>query len=102
MVTQLGLILNEQANATKIVNAMQSYNNLVSDRIATLTTSQEPTVYFEWYFEWETENVPWITQAGGINIAANESLVVSTLSPEYVTQANPDVIVDMIRAQTTT
>ena len=96
LITQLGIILNEQANATKIVNYMQTYNNLVKDRIATLTASQEPTVYFEWYFEWETEPAPWIAQAGGINIAANESNFISTLSPEYVTQANPDAIIDMI------
>ena len=96
LVTKLGLILNEQANASKIVNYMQSYNNLVSERIANLTTSEEPIVYFEWYSDWQTENVPYIAQAGGINIAANGSLYLSTLSPEYVTQANPDVIIDMI------
>jgi len=96
LVTQLGTILNEQANATKIVNAMQSYNSLVSDRIATLTSSEEPTVYFEWYFEWETYTCPYITQAGGVDIATNESIVNPTLSPEYVTQANPDIIIDMI------
>jgi iron complex transport system substrate-binding protein len=98
IVTQLGLILNEQANATKIVNALQSYNNLVADRIAKLTTSEKPAVYFEWYFEWETETAPWVAQAGGIDIVANESIINPTVSPEYVTQANPDVIVDMIQS----
>jgi len=96
LITNLGLILNEQTNASKIVNYMQSYNNLVKERIATLTSSEEPTVYFEWYFEWETEPVPYVAQAGGINIAANATLFISTLSPEYVAEANPDVIIDMI------
>lgn len=98
LVTQLGTILNEQANATKIVNYMQTYNNLVKSRIATLTTSEEPTVYFEWYFDWETEPVPYIAQAGGINIAANSTTFLSTLSPEYVAEANPDAIIIMIQS----
>jgi iron complex transport system substrate-binding protein len=96
LITNLGIILNEQANATKLVDFMQHYNNLVKDRLATLTPTEEPTVYFEWYFEWETEPAPWVAQAGGINIAANSTVFIAILSPEYVTQANPDAIVDMI------
>lgn len=96
LITQLGEILNEQANATKLVNFMQHYNNLVQQRLAALTPSEKPTVYFEWYFDWETEPVPYVAQAGGINIAANSTTFLTTLSPEYITEANPDVIIDMI------
>ena len=82
LVTQLGQILNEQANATKIVNDMQSYNTLVNTRLANLTTSEKPTVYYEWYIEWWTQADPSIEQAGGINIAANaSSLYDYALSP---------------------
>jgi iron complex transport system substrate-binding protein len=96
VVTKLGLILDEQANATKIVDYLQQYKTLVNERLANLTTSEEPTVYYEWYYEWQTQVIPYISQAGGINIAANESLFAPTLSAEYVAEANPDVIIRMI------
>jgi iron complex transport system substrate-binding protein len=96
VVTKLGLILDEQDNATKIVDYLQQYKTLVNERLANLTTSEEPTVYYEWYYEWQTQVIPYISQAGGINIAANESLFAPTLSAEYVAEANPDVIIRMI------
>lgn len=96
LVTQLGLILNEQANATKLVNYMQNYQSLVNERLANLTVSEKPSVYYEWYTDWQTELVPSIAQAGGINIAENESQYAPIVSPEFVTQANPDVIIRMI------
>jgi iron complex transport system substrate-binding protein len=96
VVTKLGLILDEHDNASKIVNYMQYYKTLVNERLANLTTNEKPTVYYEWYYEWQTQVIPYITQAGGISIAANESLFAPTLSAEYVAEANPDVILRMI------
>ena len=96
VVTKLGLILGEQDNASKIVNYMQYYKTLVNERLSNLTAGEEPTVYYEWYYQWQTQVIPYITQAGGINIAANESLFAPTLSAEYVAEANPDVILRMI------
>ena len=96
VVTKLGLILGEQANASKIVNYMQYYENLVNERLANLTTSEKPLVYYEWYTDWQTKVIPYIAQAGGVNIAANESIYAPTLSPEYVVEKNPDVIIRMI------
>lgn len=96
LVTQLGLILDEQTNATKLVNYMQTYESLVNERLANLTASEKPSVYYEWYTDWQTELVPSIAQAGGINIAENESQYAPIVSPEFVTQANPGVIIRMI------
>jgi iron complex transport system substrate-binding protein len=96
VVTKLGLILGEQGNATKIINYLQQYKTLVNERLASLTTSEEPPVYYEWYYEWETQVIPYLSQAGGINIAANESLFAPTLSAEYVAEANPYVIIRLI------
>jgi iron complex transport system substrate-binding protein len=96
LATQLGLILDEQANATKLVDYMQNYQNLVNERVANLPANQKPLVYYEWYKDWQTKIVPYIVQAGGINIAENESQVAPVVSPEFVTEANPDVIIRMI------
>jgi iron complex transport system substrate-binding protein len=96
LATQLGLILDEQSNATKLVNYMRDYENLVNQRLSNLTESEKPLVYYEWYTDWQTKIVPDITLLGGINIAENQSQVAPILSPEFVTEANPDIIIRMI------
>ncbi|MCW3998674.1 MAG: ABC transporter substrate-binding protein [Candidatus Bathyarchaeota archaeon] len=96
LVTQLGQILQVEDNATRLVDYMQGYENLVDERLANLADSEKPTVYYEWYTDWQTSLVPSIPQAGGINIAENATEYAPILSPEFVTQANPDVIIRMI------
>jgi iron complex transport system substrate-binding protein len=59
-------------------------------------SEKKPLVYYEFINNWMTAVTPSITQAGGVNIAANESTYAPTLSPEYVVEKNPDVIIRMI------
>jgi iron complex transport system substrate-binding protein len=100
LVTQLGLVLDEQTNATKLVDFMRQYENLVDERVANLAASEKPLVYYEWYSDWQTELVPSIPQTGGINIAENQSQYAPVVSPEFVVQANPDIIIRMISSAT--
>ncbi len=96
LVTQLGQILETQENAAQLVNYMQQYETLVNDRLSTLKLEDKPLVYYEWYTEWQTSLVSSIPQAGGVNIAENQTEYAPILSPEFVTEANPDVIIRMI------
>jgi iron complex transport system substrate-binding protein len=96
VVSKLGLILNRQDKANEIIDYMQYYENLVNERIENLVPSEKPLVYYEFIDDWMTAVTPYITQAGGVNIAANESTFAPTLSPEYVAEKNPDVIIRMI------
>jgi iron complex transport system substrate-binding protein len=96
LVSKLGFIVGEKDKANEIIDYMQYYKNLVNERIENLTSSEKPLVYYEWYMDWSTVVIPDITQAGGINIAANESVYAPTLSPEYVVEKNPDIIIRMI------
>jgi iron complex transport system substrate-binding protein len=96
LVTQLGQILDVQDNATKLVNYMQQYENLVDERLASLTAEQKPIVYYEWYTNWQTSLVSSIPQAGGVNIAENQTEYAPMLSPEFVTEANPTIIIRMV------
>ncbi len=100
LVTQIGQILDVQENATKLVNYMQDYQNLVNERIANLTEDEKPLVYYEWYKDWQTKIVPTIEQVGGINIAENQTEVAPMVSAEYVAEANPDIIIRMISSST--
>lgn len=96
LVTQLGQILDVEDKSTQLVDYMQQYETLVNDRIATLSTEDRPSVYYEWYTDWQTSLVPSITQAGGVNIAEGSNEYAPVLSPEFVTEANPDVIIRMV------
>ncbi len=99
LVAQIGLILDVQDNATNLVNYMQNYQDLVDERVANIAENEKPLVYYEWYQDWQTKIMSSIVQLGGINIAENESQVAPIVSPEFVTEANPDVIIRMVSSQ---
>lgn len=92
----LGLILNEEEKAGEIVDYIESYENVVRERVGSLTLNEKPLVYFEWGPGWScgagSVYHERIVDAGGINIAAGEPIRSPILSPEYVVEKNPDII----------
>ena len=100
-IQNLGKILGAEEKAADYIAYEAQYENLVKDRVATLTDSEKPTVYFEWYMEWFSTGAgdsydEMIATAGGINIAGDEAVQNPTLSPEYVVEKNPDIILRML------
>jgi iron complex transport system substrate-binding protein len=101
-IKNLGQILNEDGLATGFVEYLEDYENIVTTRVGNLTDSQKPTVYLEWNEAWKTTTyasmVGVIVDAGGISIAEGAGLSSSTdyVSPEYVVETNPDVIVRIV------
>jgi iron complex transport system substrate-binding protein len=97
----LGQILDNTEKATEILEFMDCYEELVIERVANLTESEKPQVFLEWSStEWKTfaegsSTHDIIVKAGGINIAPNDSGSSPTLSPEYVAEQDPDVIIRM-------
>jgi len=94
----LGLILDAEEKANEFIDYETHYENLVKERIENLTPAEKPSFYFEWYMSWfsaaagsEFHDV--LVDIGGINIAAGEPVMYPTLSPEYVTEKNPDFII---------
>ena len=96
LVRTFGLVLGEEEKADEIVDYMESYENLVNERLENLSTSEKPLVYYEWYYEWFSSVTASVAHAGGTNIAAEEPVSFPTLSAEYVAEKNPDVIVRKI------
>jgi len=99
--SNFGLIFGKEEKAEEINNYITSYENLVNERIKDLTSSEKPTVYIEWYQTWQTFTKgsaanEIIVNAGGVNIASEITTTAPTLSPEYVVEKNPDVIIRMI------
>lgn len=94
--TTLGLLLDRQAEARRLVDRIQTE----MDRVASLVRSRgpSPTVYYE------IDPTPYaagpgsfvgelISRAGGRNIVPAELGLFPRLSPELVIGANPDVII---------
>jgi iron complex transport system substrate-binding protein len=99
--SNFGLIFGKEEKATEINDYIASYENLVNERIKDLTSSEKPTVYIEWYQTWQTFTKgsaanEIIVNAGGVNIASEITTTAPVLSPEYVVEKNPDIIVRMI------
>jgi iron complex transport system substrate-binding protein len=94
-------IVGHQANATEYINWAQSYNKLVKDRIYSLTPDQQVKVFLEWYdYPYQTFATQSIYQAGGTNIAENQTVYSPVLSPEFVVQQNPSIIIEYISSPT--
>ncbi len=99
-IRNLGLLLGAELKAEEFITYEQYYINLVKTRVATLTRSQKPLVYFEWYKPWFSTGPgdsynKMMVDAGGINIAENATVVNPELSPEYVAEQNPDIVIRM-------
>jgi iron complex transport system substrate-binding protein len=94
-------IVGHQSETTKYVEWAQSYNTIVKDRIYALSRDQQVKVFLEWYnYPYQTFSTASVYQAGGINIAENATDYSGTLSPEYVVEKDPSVIIELISSNT--
>ncbi len=99
----LGLVLDAEEQAERIAAHLRGLIGLVEERVERLrsTGTDMPKVFFEAFREYKSASArsgnhrPIVT-AGGRNIAAAEPARSPVLSPEYILQKNPDVIVRRI------
>ncbi len=99
--TNLGLILNVQARAQELISYEKQYWDLVQNRVANLSRSQKPVVYFEWYQAWFSTGpggsyTRLIEAAGGINAAENSPVANPQLNSEFIFESNPDFAIRML------
>lgn len=97
----LGLILGAEEKANELIDFYEYYENLVSERIKDVAFAEKPSFYFEWYMPWYSTRPgdSWdelLVAAGGTNIAPEVPINDPQLSPEFVAEQNPDVIVRML------
>ena len=96
LISKLAEIVGEEQTAEEYTTFVQYYNDLVKARIETLTLEERPKVMMEWYEPYYTFVTPGLDQAGGINIAENQTIYAPHLSAEFVVEQNPDVIIRAI------
>ena len=102
IIKNIGLMLDKKEKAEEIADYVESYLSLVKERVGKLKPEEKPLVY--WEASWGKYKAPTgesptgykIIAAGGINIAAGELGSWPQISPEWVIERNPDVIIAMI------
>jgi iron complex transport system substrate-binding protein len=93
----LGLILDKEERTDEFVGFIEEYLDLIEERTKDLKQEERPTVYFECKEDktvnGETPLQHHIDLAGGTNIAAEQSVERPVVSPEWVLEMNPDIVV---------
>lgn len=100
MIEDLGTVLGKKERAQELIDFSNKYHDLIKERTAKLTEKEKPQVYYEWNKPYYSTNASGpahhrIELAGGINIAANEPVRSPTLTPEWLAEKNPELIVRM-------
>jgi iron complex transport system substrate-binding protein len=97
----LGKVFQSEAEAQRVIDFYDKYENLIAERVKNIPESQRPTVFFEMHsgaFNTGLPGSPFYEQvelAGGRNIAAgvDNTLAGSTeVSAEWLAEQNPDYI----------
>lgn len=98
----LSTVVGNKDKVDAYVNWAQGYNKLVKDRVAQLPREQKPLAYVHWPYNnlYYTINDLKLYQAGGTNVAETVALANPVLSPEYLVEANPSVIIVLISSPT--
>ncbi len=98
----MGIILNRTERAKVLLDFINYYELLVVNRVKGIPDELKPRVYSEWAATaWRSYGPGsaghlMIVTAGGLNIASETEKAYPTLSPEFVAEKNPDVILIML------
>ncbi|NPV62679.1 MAG: ABC transporter substrate-binding protein [Methanotrichaceae archaeon] len=102
VIDNLGRALGKEERAQELSGLLEGYQDLIKERTGGIAAEDRPTVFFEWlgrpYFSASsgTSYGNFIDFAGASNIAANESVNYPNLSPEWVIERDPDIILHIL------
>ncbi|MEM3161814.1 MAG: ABC transporter substrate-binding protein [Candidatus Bathyarchaeia archaeon] len=99
-IRNLGTLLGVEERARRLIEFIEYYENLIKIRLSNISESEKPKVYFEIFREWNTAAYGSIANellefVGAINIAADLTTPYPIVSPEFVVDKNPDMIIRM-------
>ncbi len=105
VVRNLGIALGEEDRADYLAAFIEGYQEVIGDRTANLGEYEMPLVFLEreWTYHTTSKGTSshnLVVMAGGRNIAAEELVEYPTVSPEWVVEKDPDVIVRLLWATT--
>lgn len=98
LIKTVGALVGKSAEAEAVISEMEMRIDAIAEKVSNLIEEERPLVYYELGTALKTVGPgtftnELISMAGGINIAANESVRYPLLSNEYIIEKNPDVIV---------
>jgi iron complex transport system substrate-binding protein len=102
VIENLGKALGKEERASELSGQLKSYQDLIKERTSGVKQEDRPTVFFEWlgkpYHSASngTSYDNFIDFAGGVNLAANESTDYPDVSPEWVIEKDPDMILHIL------
>jgi len=96
----LGLLLGEEERAEELIDFLEGYQSLIEEKVAEIDPEEKPEVFLEreWVYHTAsagTSSHNLVVFAGGDNIASEEEIEYPTVSPEWVIESDPDVIVKL-------
>jgi len=97
-IRRIGILLEKEEEAGELIDFMQKCQEIVDERVSGLSDEDKPAVFFEWQRGYYSMGKGTLfhnltTAAGGMNIAAEEQVQYPTLSPEWIVERDPEVIV---------
>ena len=100
IVRNFGMMLDKYERADEIMGLIEQYQCIVEERIALLEEEVDKPAVYRPYFT-SSSKTPLdnlVTVAGGINIAHEESARYPTVSPEWLVERDPVMIISIISA----
>jgi iron complex transport system substrate-binding protein len=101
VVSHLGIVLDKEDRADEIISFIEQYHDIVEERCADLEEEEMPVVFFEWSQPYHSgasgtlfHNLT--VASGGINVVADEPAKYPTVSPEWLAERDPDVILRLV------
>ncbi|OPX78774.1 MAG: Cobalamin-binding protein precursor [Methanosaeta sp. PtaB.Bin039] len=101
-IENLGKALGKQERADELFSLLKGYQDLIKERTSGLTPEDKPTVFLEWLarpYHSASNGTSYhnqVTFAGGVNIAADETVNYPDVSPEWVMEKNPDILLHIL------
>jgi iron complex transport system substrate-binding protein len=94
----MGVILEKSTEAADVVLEIQARCENITHKLQNISDAEKPLIYYELASLGKTVGPGTITnemicEAGGINLAENETQRYPLLSSEYIVAKNPDIIV---------
>ncbi len=102
VIENLGRALGEEERASELSGQLKGYQDLIKERTSAIDLEERPTMFLEWlgkpYHSASngTSYDNFIDFAGGVNLAANESVDYPDVSPEWVIEKDPDIILHIL------
>jgi iron complex transport system substrate-binding protein len=103
-ITSFGQIFEQGKRANEFLDYINSQFNAVNERTKSLTEERKPKIYVEGSTAWmgfpftpDRLEPKMVETAGGSYVLKDKNISGHTISPEWVTQENPDIIIKIVR-----